>query len=399
MEPGAYERLTETDLEGWKAFEQHRYESAADLFTNPKARARAEWNLALMHEDLARLAGYTNESFFAEWDARTSLPNDSTAAVVAALASFCAESGSLAGWASRTKMGSPGFEMAQAISRGRAPWDVEGTDVFAKRMALHRQTRVSGDYRPLMESGSKPLVVERSTLYERVMFDPCLHRTLADHWYNRASVSLGGKDWKAVSVLVSAGLTGRIFAPWLTATDLATELRVTTHAGSLGARSPSLRKLGVGTNPHAGDMSASADEEVASLDLGLAVWSNSLKEQASPEGQHLLESLSLIDRFRNEWLIARARFALLSGRSEQARTYLAAARDSQDLAISAAAPPQLWILTAHTSLINGDHDEVRAALQVVVDQHPEVSGLQSMVDSLIDLRTSPDTLSSEDTRP
>ncbi len=296
-------------------------------------------------------------------------------------------------------MGSPGFEMAQAISRGRAPWDVEGTDVFSRRMALHRQTRISGDYRPLMESGTKPLVVERTTLYERVMYDPCLHRTLADHWYNRAAVSLGGKDWKAVSVLISAGLTGRIFAPWLTATDLATELRVTTHAGSLGARSPSLRKLGVGTNPHAGDLSASADEEVFSLDQGLATWKATLQTQAPVEGQELLESLELIQRFRNEWLIARARFALLAGRFEQARTYLSAARGSQEPAIRAASPPHLWILTAHIALISGDDEEAREALQVVVGSFPEVTGLQSMAHSLMLLRTSPDLLSPEGSEP
>lgn len=395
LEPGAYERLTQSQKEGWEAFENHAYEAAAEAFNEPVSRSRAEWSLALLHEDLARLSGYTNESFFAEWDARTSLPNDSAAAVVASLASFCAESGSLAGWASRTKMGTPGFEMAQAISRGRAPWDVEGTDVFAKRMALHRETRVSGDYLPLKASGSNPLVVERTNLYERVMYDPCLHRTLADHWYNRAAISLGGKDWKAVSALVSAGLTGRVFAPWLTQNDLATELRVSAHAGSLGARSPSLRKLGVGTNPHAGDLSASAEDEITSLDQGLAVWKTTLKEQAPPQGLELLESLELIERFRNEWLVTRARYALLDDRSEQAGSYLAAAHRADRQSIDAASSPHLWVLTAHTALLRGDHERTKEALNVIVEAYPEVVALQSMAESLMALRTQPESLTGQ----
>ncbi|MFT5461034.1 MAG: hypothetical protein ACI9K2_007556 [Myxococcota bacterium] len=384
--PAEFQALVDADREGWIALHANDYETAAKRLETPTSRARAEWMLATLHRDLTRLTGFAVETFFAEWDARTGLPEDSAATMIATLGSFCAESGALSGWASRCKSDSPGFDMAQEIARGRAPWDHESMDVYGKRMALHRKARTAGNVEPLVASSVVPLVREPVGDFERLFYDPCLHRTLADYWQNRYTQSLDGDGWGSMSSFADLGLAGNIFSPWLLPEDFRAEMRVATSAGVVGARAPSLRRLGVGTNPHAGDDPVSARQEVASLDSGLADWRADLEANATPEGLAILTDLRLVERFRQEWLTTRARYALLEDRPRQALAYLNAARDNGDLMVGPANSPILWALLAEAQLRNGRAREALDALHVLSGEHPEVLGLREVVGSLAVLR-------------
>lgn len=387
IEPTVFESLVSEDREGWVLLHANRYPEAALAFRNPVGRARAEYHLALLHDDLARLAGQTNEAYFTEWEAKSKLPPNSVAAVVASLASFCSDSGSLVGWASRTQKDVPGYDLAQAIARGRAPWDVESVDVFGRRMLLHRRVRVAGEADALVAASTQPLVVERGDGADRSFYDPCLHLTLAQYWTSRASNSLGATGSGALVNFHQHGLAGRLFAPWLSPGDLVAEQRAGSDFRVLGARTPSLRKLGVGTNPHAGDDVSSATAEVASLRQGIEGWGAWLKENGQPEGLALAEDLGLLRQFSQRWLVTRARAALLEDRPEQAEAYLTAALHPTDPSVGPANPPELYVLLAEARMRQGRAREALTALQELVRLHPEAIGVREALANLVALRS------------
>ncbi len=389
LDPTAFSALMEKGREGWIALHANDYQRALDAFPEGEtARARVEWQLFLLHTDLARYAGFAYERFFSEWDARTTLPPESAATVVATLASFCSETGSLAGWASRTKPKQLGFDLAQEISRGRAPWDIDGTDIFARRMALHRLVRTSGEYEPLLRAAMRPLVSEPVGDFERTFYDPCLHRTLADHWETRTAQTLGGTDWLSVETLSDRGLAGRLFSAWLTGPDLHSEfLVVDPSPGALGAHSPSLRALGVGTNPHPGDDRDAALSEIHALDVGLAKWRVEVANAADDNGRSILNDLKLFERFRQEWLSTRARYALVLDRPVQALAYIDAARDPTDRFVGSANSPIVWALLAEANLKLGRTREALDALHVLSGTHPEIVGLKELTGNLDVLRS------------
>lgn len=387
IEPAVFENLVAQDRAGWVNLHANRYAEAVEAFHSPIGRARAEYHLALLHDDLARLTGLANELYFTEWEARFKLPSNSVAAVVASLASFCSSSGSLVGWASRTQKDVPGYDLAQAIARGRAPWDVESVDVFGRRMLLHRRVRVAGEAEQLLATATQPLVVERGDGADRSFYDPCLHLTLAQHWTTRATNSLGASGTSALVTFHEHGLAGRLFAPWLTPGDLVAEQRAGSDYRVLGARTPSLRKLGVGTNPHAGDDVGSAAAEVASLRQGVEGWSAWLGENGSPEGLALASDLRLLQQFSQRWLVTRARAALQEDRPEQAETYLNAALNPDDPAAGPSNPPELFALLAEARLRQGRGREALSALQELARLHPEAIGVREAVANLVALRS------------
>ncbi len=387
LQPEQFAEVMATGREGWIAYHANDFVRALDAF--PPAdlgQARVMWSLYLLNADLARLSGFANDQFFSEWEARTGLPPDSAAPVVATLASYCSESGTLAGWASRAKEGQAGFDMAQEIARGRSPWDVEGSDAFARRMALHRLVRTEGEVEPLMRAAMRPVIVEQAGEFERVFYDPCLHRTTADYWLKRTADTLDGTDWQAIAAFADRGLAGRIFSPWLRADDLRSELRANPEPGAVGARSPSLRAFGVGTNPHAGDDLNSALTEIASLDHGLARWRAELESSAGDDGRALIADLDLFERFRQEWLTTRARYALVEDRPRQGLAYAEAARNVTDRFVGAANGPVVWALLAEANLRLGHTREALDALHILSGTHPEIVGLKELTGNLAVLR-------------
>jgi hypothetical protein len=255
-------------------------------------------------------------------------------------------------------------------------------------MALHRLVRTSGEYEPLLRAAMRPLVSEPVGDFERTFYDPCMHRTLADHWETRTAQSLGGTDWLSVTNFTARGLAGRLFSPWLTTADLRSGFLVTEpQPGALGAHSPSLRVLGVGTNPHPGDDREAALAEIRSLDIGLARWREDVMAAADDNGRSIVTDLKLFERFRQEWLTTRARYALTQDRAQQAVAYVDAARDPTDRFVGAANSPLVWSLLAEAHLKLGHTREALDALHVLSGTHPEVVGLKELTGNLDVLRS------------
>jgi hypothetical protein len=183
-----------------------------------------------------------------------------------------------------------------------------------------------------------------------------------------------------------APLAGRIFAPWPTADDLTTEMSTATSPGTVGAHSPTLRKLGLGTNTSASDDADTAREEVRLLDAGLDTWRTELVAEATDEGRGLLDDLGLLERFRQEWLVTRARAALESDHPHQALAYLDLARDVSTREIGPRNSPALMALMAEAHLRLGHTREALDPLQLLADAHPETIGLRETLGDLAVLR-------------
>jgi len=154
---------------------------------------------------------------------------------------------------------------------------------------------------------------------------------------------------------------------------------VANQFDEVGARSPSLRTLGLGTNPHHIDDVRNAQEEIASLERGLSAWRNVLQEQATDEGRTILSEHSLFAQFRSAWLTTRGRQALQEGRPKQAEAYLKAVTDDARVA----SPPSAWVLRAEIALRTGDSGQAKRHLENVLDQHPATYSTLSTLDSLV----------------
>ena len=102
--------------------------------------------------------------------------------------------------------------------------------------------------------------------FVRKYWDPCLYRTMSDHWLDRVVQSLRGSSWKEMDAWAhpDVGITGRLFAAWPTADYLRSEMANSEHPGLVGARTPLLHKLGVGTN------AMSSDDTESRSNTGLA---------------------------------------------------------------------------------------------------------------------------------
>ena len=147
----------------------------------------------------------------------------------------------------------------------------------------------------------------------------------------------------------------------------------------VGARSPSLRTIGLGTNPHHIDDVRNAEEEIASLERGLAAWRNVLEEQATDEGRAILAEHALFAHFRSVWLTTRGRQALHEGRPHQAEAYLKAA--IQDDRVQA--PPSAWVLLGEIALRAGDSERARQNIEKILDDQPAVYSTLSTLESLV----------------
>jgi hypothetical protein len=145
---------------------------------------------------------------------------------------------------------------------------------------------------------------------------------------------------------------------------------------------PSLERLGIERVPARPDEIDVARDEARRMMDALDAWRSQLSESASDDGRALLGDLRLVERFRQEWLVARARQALLNERPRQALALLQLARDVSDPGVGPQNTPDLLALTAEAELRNGHTREALDALQLVYDAHPEVFGLRELVGDL-----------------
>lgn len=370
-EPAAFASLLEQEgREGWVALHAHRYAEAWNALPNgATGRARAAWQLAVLHQDLSRLAGLVHDQLFQEWDQRTGLPKGSVAPVVAALAARCTGIGDPARWQTGA---APGAEVLAGAPDAWWTVDLPEGHPWSGRVAMHRAA-LDGDLAALTPD---PVVIEPAEGFSRTFYDPCLHSTLAAAWTAR----LG--DWRAAASELSGDPLGaRLFSPWLDARDLADRSQV-DRPGLVGLTSPTLSLPPL----KAEDALQPARERVQALDDLLGAWQQALARQAPPDGQALLTELGLVHRFRQEHLVVLARAALLDDRPQQARVLLQLARDAASRQVGPRNGPQLFALLAEAELRTGRAREALDALQILAEAHPEVQGLREITGDLTVLR-------------
>ena len=400
-DPESFGELMEDSREGWVAYHKNDFEASFKAFPESETvgKSRAAWQLGQLHRDLNRYTGLVNEQYFAAWSLRTKVPEDSSAPVIAALASHCTGSTRLSGWSHKVTKDMAGFEVIERIRIGGEPWKVGGSELVAKRMSAHDHAR-NGNLASLLANAHEPLIVEQATVigkdgkpgepFERKFYDPCISASLEVYWSLTAASLMGGTEWTATVrgwTRPSAAYRATLFAPWLDAEDLDAGQRIANDAGELGALNPSLRRLGVGIDPHHSDDVQSAREEVRSLDAGLDMWREDLLENADDEGRALLEDLGLVSHFRHEWLIVRARYALLENRPHQALAYLELARDVTSNKVGPKNNPLLYALLAETQLMLGHTREALDALEILSVAHPEVTAIKEVTGDLVVLET------------
>lgn len=405
LDPSGYETVARSAPNGWAALLVHDYRGAASAFDVAGARldatqdvwigrGRAEFALAILYADLAAFSAVANEELYATLSLRGQLPPGPEAPLTAALAAYCTGGETASSWAHRVT-GGPDQAIATAMTQGASAQDVLSGGPFGQRSGVHRSARTKGDPAPLLAVAGAPITT--GTKPERAYWDPCLWSTLSDVWTARAVRDLAASEplsqipivnqridrgaWRKMALLVApkAALAGRLLAPWPSAADLRSELSGTDDPGLLGARAPSLRQIGLGTISPGMDDPQAAANEVHRFDAALDQVRKALA--TSPPGAKLVHELGLVERYRQEQLLVRARAALVGGSPTQAMAYLDLAEDPRG-GIGRGNAPALYTLIARAELANRHPREAIAALQVVAARYPEVAGLIEVANEL-----------------
>lgn len=367
------EIMARTDRDGWIALHAHDYPTAFERFSlasGPTARiaeqraALGEW---LLQRDLERLVAHAAENLFAGWEERGSLPGG--AEQVRALAARCAGKPAKAPqeWSSLSGEGPLTAELVAALPPGP----------IADRLALHVEILAGGPPKPLIQVAHKPLLTLQVGDFERTWFDPCVHATLGHHQRRSLEPSLSAtiQAWDSPEA--------SLFAGWLDPSDLADQL-----SGDLptGTSAVIARELGLPSAPATADDPQQAREEARALDSRLDLLRARLLHEASAETASLVNDLGIIDRFKVELLVARARADLLADRPKRAVATLSMARDVTQRGISPLNSPSLFALLAEGHLRTGHVREALDALQPLSQARPETVGVREFIGDLSVLR-------------
>lgn len=380
-EPSSFGELVGRDRPGWVALHANDPVRAYKRLSVP-ARARAAWEAALLHEDLADLSVAAHTALYTEWVTRGAPGEGSAAWTVAGLSARC-------GGEDPETFASRASPAGRQVFMAPEPWadnaEHDG-DPFSQRMELHRLAR-QGDLDGLYQQAHHPVLVEPADGFDRSFFDPCVHQSLAAGWWWRAAsdteVNHGDDAWKAIATgWTSEDLGGLLFAPWLTGSDLVAELSRASIPGSLGAQAPTLDTLDV---PDSSGLQAARDF-VRVFDTSLDRWKSDLNGSASDDGTAILRDIDPLTRYRHGVLTARAREALAAGDAHGAMTYAHAAIDVSRQAVGPANSASAYTVLAHTNLATGRVRESLDALQIVVEHRPEVVGLIEVLGDLAVLR-------------
>ena len=362
LKPQDFAALTEGHRDGWIALHANDLDAALEAFPDGSVgKARAQWQLALYHRDMSRLTGLVNHRLFTTWKERTGLPKQSAAVSIAALAASCSVY-SLDTWT----LDAAANDFVHKLANEEPPYGLDEDHPIARRMRMHRKVVKNADAALLNKHAAEPVVVEQGTTFDRSFYDPCLHNTLATHWEAQAAATLGGDDWKAVGSLADKGLAGSLFAPWID--------QDTLRAGVEAHSDPGLLGLKEDAHLPGNDDLAAARGEVRALDKELHQWRERLLAQAGDDGDALLTDLDLVGRYRQEWLVVRARQALMANRGGMALAYLEMARDVTTRGVGPANGPALLALTAEAQLRLGHTREALDSLQLLVEARPDATG-------------------------
>ncbi|MEQ1567980.1 MAG: tetratricopeptide repeat protein [Myxococcota bacterium] len=381
LHPETFATTTSVDRDGWVALHGNDPARASTAFrTDPIGRGRAELQLGLMHQDLARVAAAVYRGLFDGWSQRpdAALPPD--APLVAALAAACAgDPSEAAAWAGRTTGTGPDAPIVAALAAGTSVFAVQVDSPVGERLALHQRARAARDPAPIEAAAITPLITRAEPGFERRWWDPCVWATLAEVHLARASDELGADGGKLGAP--DAPLGARLFAPWLTSSEV-----TGADPARWGHHSPAIEALGVPPLAAGSDDPEGVKGRVRALDAALDGLRLSLDDRASSEGTQVVSELGLVRRFRQEWLTVQARAALAEDRPRQALTYLELARDHVARAVGPENGPALFVLIAEARLRLGHTREALDALQVLVERYPEIVGIVEATGDLAVLR-------------
>ena len=336
-------------------------------WSDSKAMAAAERDMATLHTDLGRLGSTAWAAAGTAWVERSSLPGDSALTWLVALAALEQGDGeATTRWLDLAKgKGSPAAREAAAALAAAPTLDAElhvSDNPLVDRFLLHRRLRSEG----AIQVPLGPLLVEQAATYVRELHDPQVHWTLAAGYASRA-------------VHPPEGLPTLLFGHCLTQADAVDD------RGSDGVRCAvsAASALGVDADPGPEDDPARAREIARSITEALDRWQNGRLLTSSPDGQALLRDLQLIDKLRAQILLGLGRDALLNDHPHQAVAYIETGLDkSNPRAITPVNAPSMFVVLAEARLLTGRTREALDALQVLTKAYPEATGVDEIVSDL-----------------
>jgi hypothetical protein len=342
-----------------------------------------------VYQDMVDVSEPLYESFYAARVRGGEKFDGTDVPLVPALASHCRSGETAASWAHKVGA-SPDLPIAVAITQNRPALEVGSPGPIGRRAAMHRLAKNDSSIDALMAAAQVPvLVVVEKDKTEKAHWDPCVWATLSEVWLSRAMQNLASANgtplpevpqrmdrgqWRGMEGLVApnAGLATRIFAAWPSTSDLRAELAATGEPAMLGAKAPSLRPIGIGTVAMAADDPDLARAEVQRLDAALGQAKHAVDQLPEGDaGAAYVKDLHLLDVYREEQLLVRARAAIHAGNPKQGLAYLSLAAETMDNNID----PTFYTLSALAQVKLGQTSDAVASLQPLLRRYPEVAGL------------------------
>ena len=392
-DPASFQALmSESPRDGWTALHAYELRDAGTAFSGdgmgleePTGASLAGWTRAwlaeaALNDDLQRLTGLASDQLFSTWAERGELPQG--AALVATLAARCSGTD-----ADRWTASLP--EDVRFLGTDDEPWarftptsalpEAEGLPrTVAARMAAHWAAHDGPLAQVMLQASQTPLLEVESDGITRSWYDPCVHRTVADE----AKARLGDPQAR-LAALTEPKLANALFSPWLDGRDLDAQLQAGVAVDEIGASSTAIQAaLGLPAPAPDTDDPQAAREEIRALDARLDAVRTALDARADADGAALLNQIGVVDRLRQEILVARARRDLRAGHHQRALATLQLARDVTDRTIGPRNSPALMALLAEANLRAGRSREALDALQLLAGRRPEVLGLRELVGDL-----------------
>ncbi len=374
--PDAFGQLmTDQSRDGWVALHGADWPAAAARLDGLPA-ARAELELALLNEDLARVAAATWPRLSDAWVASDPAVAASPLPLLAALAQASAGQDDAARARVADRSDGDRALVEAVLTQQAADLAVDPDDPLQACVTAHIAVR-TGDAEalPVRCPTTDPLL----QVDGRSFYDPMGFSTTAHQHRQRADRIAGGALGPA---LQAGGLEGLLFSGWWSRADLDAALADDpTLAAPFGA-GPTLAALSL---PDAGDADEpqGARERVRALDQALDAWEQARHDAADADGRALLDDLRLVALLRSRILLGWARAALAEDRPHQATAYLQLAHDVEAARqLGPTNPPGLFALQAEAALRTGRTREALDALSVLEPAYPSVRALDETAGDL-----------------
>ncbi len=375
LDPTGFSAVVERDgRAGWVALHDSDWASAANILPTGLPAARAELELALVDEDLARLSATAWPMLLARWRQSDSTIDASLLPLLSAMARAdvgvvdpAAIEGDARAWVDA--LANPSADTLAALPK-------LADDAARTCLSAHIALRAGvDDVLPDGCLGGTPFGGDGAP----TLYDPLVAGSQARLHRHRAEQLAGGPLGPA---LQQGGLDALLFSSWWSRDDLDADLAADPGLSNPGASGPTLAALHL---PDAGDDDGpqAARERVRALTVALDGWVEALRGASGDDGLALLDDLQLVQALRSRILIAWARAALHADRPHQATAYLQLAHDLESAGeVGPTNPPALFVLQAEALLRTGRTRQALDALSVLGDDLPGLSGAVETIGDL-----------------